>query len=85
MPRTDTSVTSDSVGTHDLHTDANVPTASLPGYDEWVDAYEEPLTESEEREIYDSYIASLIRTHVEGGTLLPGELELIRGRIDLIA
>jgi hypothetical protein len=69
----------------DLHGDTNVPTASLPGYDEWVDQVEQPLTEAEESAMYESYIASLIRTHVEGGTLLPGELELIRGRIDLIA
>jgi hypothetical protein len=85
MPRTDTSVTSETPSLSDLHGDANVPTTSLPGYEEWIDAYEEPLSEAEEREMYESYIASLIRTHTEGGTLLPGELELIRGRIDLIA
>jgi hypothetical protein len=70
----------------DLHGDESVPTTTLPdGIDaelfETCDIY----TEQEEREMMESYIQSLIYTHQTGGTLLPGELELVRQRIPLIA
>jgi hypothetical protein len=70
----------------DLYGDESVPTLTvLPGYDEWEDAHRHELTESEEADLYEHYIASLIYTHQSGGTLLPGELELVRQRIPLIA